>query len=390
MRLTHLKLVSIAAVLCLGLAGESFAQNVSSEKQLWMPRDYTVQRLSSYDRTGANDDGNWKDKIKPGETRVIGEIEGPGIIKHMWMTIAHNEYYHLKKIIIRMYWDGEENPSVEVPIGDFYGLGLGKYVLYETEYTSVGSQRALNSYFQMPFKKSAKITITSECNTPINAFYYNIDWEKHKSIPEDALYFHAQYRQETPTDGWSNDWKRNSDKHINTHQNEDGSGNYVIMEAEGKGHFLGVTHSIIQNQGDWWGEGDEMIYIDGAKEAQIKGTGAEDYYLGAWCYGGCGINPFGNALPEFAYKQYGNPVNGGDDRGAQWTVYRFHGESPVTFEKSIKMTIEHGHANHRSDNYYTVGYWYQTEPHKPFPKLPAVEERIPVGINTEGPTTGKN
>jgi hypothetical protein len=152
---------------------------------------------------------------------------------------------------------------------------------------------------------------------------------------------------------------------------------------------MGVTHSIIQNQGDWWGEGDEMIYIDGAKKPQIHGTGAEDYYLGAWCYGGCGINPFGHQQPTFDYSGYGNPRNGGDDRGAEWTVYRFHSKSPIVFNKSIRMTIEHGHANHRSDNYYTVAYWYQTQPHTAFPALPPVKERIPRMVNTEGPTMGK-
>ncbi len=382
--------IILMLILVFGNSNLLFAQKTNLDNKIWMPREYTPQRISSYDKTGANDDGNWKNKIKPGETRVIADVKGPGIIKHIWMTIAHDEYYHLKKIVLRMYWDGEETPSVEVPIGDFFGLGLGKYTLYENQFTSVGSQRALNAYFEMPFKKSAKITVTSDCTTPIGAFYYNIDWEKHQSLPDEMLYFHAQYRQQTPTDGWTSDWKRNSDPKINKHINADGKGNYVIMEAKGRGHFLGVTHSIIQNQGDWWGEGDEMIYIDGAEDAQIKGTGAEDYYLGAWCYGGCGINPFGNALPEFAYKQYGNPVNGGDDKGAQWIVYRFHEESPVTFQKSIKMTIEHGHANHRSDNYYTVGYWYQTEPHMPFPKLPPVKERIPSIKNTEGPSLGKN
>ncbi|MEL6556707.1 MAG: glycoside hydrolase family 172 protein [Bacteroidota bacterium] len=365
------------------------AQGIN-EKPLWMPRDYTYMKTSSYDQTGGNDDGNWKNKIKPGETRTIMEVEGPGIIKHMWMTVAHQEYYHLKKIIIRMYWDGETNPSVEAPIGDFYGLGLGKYETYETAFTSVGSQKALNAYFQMPFKKSAKITITSECDQPIGAFYYNIDWEKHRELPKDVLYFHASYRQQTPTDGYTTEWGGNNDAHIYNKKNPKGEGNYVIMEAEGRGHFLGVTHSLIQNQGDWWGEGDEMIYIDGETEPSIVGTGAEDYYLGAWCYGGCGLNTFGNALPEFAYLHYGNPVNGGDDRGAQWIVYRFHTEAPVTFRESIKMTIEHGHANHRSDNYYTVAYWYQTEPHKPFPAMPPVEERLIIQKNTGGPTTGKN
>lgn len=367
-----------------------WAQNTGTEKEIWELRDYSSQRISSYDTAGANDDGNWKDKIKPGETRNIGEVAGPGIIKHIWITIASNERDHLKKIVLRIYWDGEENPSVETPIGDFFGLGLGRYFMYDSKFLSVGSQRALNASFPMPFKKSAKITITSECDNPIDAFYYNIDWEKHSSLPDNIGYFHAQYRQSEPTDGWTTSWQGNGDPKINNKVNEDGSGNYTIMEAKGKGHFIGVTHSILQNQGDWWGEGDEMIYIDGASKPQIHGTGAEDYYLGAWCYGGCGINPFGDARPTFNYDEFGNPLNGGDDRGAQWMVYRFHSESPVVFNKSIKMTIEHGHANHRSDNYYTVGYWYQTEPHMPFPTLPSVESRIPALQNTEGPTRGKN
>ncbi|MGY5850114.1 glycoside hydrolase family 172 protein [Salegentibacter sp. F14] len=360
------------------------------EKEIYEVRNYSSERISSYDRTGANDDGNWANKIKPGETRTIGDVEGPGIFKHIWMTIATGEPNHLKKIVLRMYWDGEDSPSVEAPIGDFFGLGLGKYFLYESKYLSVGSQKALNANFPMPFKESAKVTITNEGNQAIGAFYYNIDWEKHESLPENIAYFHAQYRQAEPTDGWTTDWNRNGEEKINTKTNPDGEGNYVIMEATGKGHFIGVTHSLIQNQGDWWGEGDEMIYIDGEAEPTINGTGAEDYYLGAWCYGGCGINPFGHQKPTFAYSEYGNPLNGGDDRGAEWMVYRFHSESPVVFNESIKMTIEHGHANHRSDNYYTVGYWYQVEPHAEFPPLPAVQDRIPKLQNTEGPTRGKN
>jgi hypothetical protein len=316
-------------------------------------------------------------------------MDGPGIIQHIWITIATNESYHLKKIVLRMYWDGEETPSVETPIGDFFGLTLGKYVMYESQPLSIGSQRALNCYFPMPFLKSAKITVTNEGDIPINAFYYNIDWERHKKLPKDLMYFHAQYRQATPTDGWTVDWNLNSDEKINTKTNLTREGNYVLLEAEGRGHYVGVTHGIIQNQGDWWGEGDEMIFIDGAEDAQIKGTGAEDYYLGAWCYGGCGINPFGAQKPTFAYDWYGNPLNGGDNRGAEWMVYRYHIESPIVFHSSIRVTIEHGHANHRSDNYYTVAYWYQTEPHGAFPELPSVDQRVSSQINTDGPKMGK-
>ena len=361
----------------------------SNAQELWMPRDYTPQRISSYDQSGGNDDGNWANRIEPGQTQLVGEVEGPGIIKHIWMTIASNEPYHLKKMVLRMYWDDEDSPSVEAPIGDFFGLGLGKYVMYESKYTSVGSQKALNAKFAMPFKKKAKITITNEGEQAVNAFYYNIDWEKHRSLPEETMYFHAQYRQQTPTDGWTNEWPNNYVPKINNHKNVDGTGNYVMMEATGAGNYIGATHSIIQNQGDWWGEGDEMIYIDGAKDAQIKGTGAEDYYLGAWCYGGCGINPFGGTKPTFAYQTYGNPQNGGDNKGAEWTVYRFHDNSPIPFKKSFKMTIEHGHANHRSDNYYTVAYWYQTEPHAAFPELSPVKSRIPSILEVGGPSTGK-
>ena len=366
------------------------AQDVQSEiKSLPSLKNYTVHRASSFDRTGANDDGNWKNRIKAGETRAIAELEGPGVITHIWITISTQEQHHLKKIVLRMYWDGEENPSVESPVGDFFGLGLGEYFLYESAPLSVGSQKALNCFFPMPFRRSARITVTNEGEIPVGAFYYNIDYQKHASLPANLAYFHAQYRQAAPNKAWTTDWRRNGDDKVNNNENLRGEGNYVILEAEGRGHYVGVTHSILQNQGDWWGEGDEMIFIDGVTSPQITGTGSEDYYLGAWCYGGCGINPFGGTRPTFAYQRYGNPMNGGDDRGAKWMVYRFHTDSPITFEKSIKATIESGHANHRSDNFYTVAYWYQTEPHKPFAPLPAVDDRIPRQVDTGGPTMGK-
>ncbi len=360
-----------------------------TELDLARLRDYTNHRASSYDRTGANDDGNWNNPIKAGELRTIAELEGPAVISHIWITIATPEKWHLKKIAFRIYWDGETTPSVETPVGDFFGLGLGEYFLYESDFLSVGSQKALNAFFPMPFRQSAKITVENQGDEDIGAFYYNIDYEKHESLEADIAYFHAQYRQGAPTPGFTNEWARNGEDKINKHPNPDGATNYVILDAEGRGHYVGVTHSIQQNQGDWWGEGDEMILIDGATSPNIIGTGSEDYYLGAWCYGGCGINPFGGTRPTFAYGEYGNPMNGGDDRGAKWMVYRFHPESPIVFQEDIKVTIEHGHANHRSDNFYTVGYWYQTEPHKAFPTLPAAGDRIPRQFDVGGPTTGR-
>jgi hypothetical protein len=367
-------------------ASGAFAGDLS---QLPVLKSYTAERASSTDSTGANDDGNWKNAIKPGEQRTIASLDGPGIITHIWFTISTTEQYHLKKIVLRMYWDRESLPAVETPVGDFFGLGLGEYFSYESGPLSVGSQKALNCYFPMPFRRSARITVTNEGQQPIGAFYYNIDWQKHKSLPEDVAYFYAEYRQAVPTPGWTADWKANGDKQVNEKPNQDGKGNYVMFEAEGRGHYVGVTHSILQNQGDWWGEGDEMMFIDDRERPRIVGTGSEDYYLGAWCYGNCGISPFGSSRPTFAYQRYGNPLNGGDNRGARWMVYRFHTDSPVPFEKYFKMTIEHGHANHRSDNFYTVAYWYQQGVHKLRKRLPAVEERIPRMVNVNGPTMGR-
>jgi len=352
-------------------------------------KTYTQERISSFDRAGANDDGQRKNPLKPGETRAIGEVRGPGIITHMWFTIATPEQYHLKKIVLRAYWDDDSLPAIEAPIGDFFGLGLGEYFMYESGPLSVGSQKALNCWFPMPFRRSARITVTNDGSQPVAALYYNIDWQKHRSLPEDLAYFYAEYRQATPTPGWTADWKLNADANVNTRPNLDGERNYVILETEGRGHYVGVTHSILQNQGDWWGEGDEMMFIDDKSKPAITGTGSEDYYLGAWCYGGCGISPFGFSYPTFAYKNYGNPRNGGDARGAKWMVYRFHVDSPVPFERYFKMTIEHGHANHRSDNFYTVAYWYQQGPHRLRKPLPSVDQRIPAMVNTGGPTVGK-
>lgn len=372
------------------LAATAHGQSDSRELDLARLRDYTNHRAGSWDRSGANDDGNWNNPVKAGELRTLAELEGPGVISHIWFTMAGVETWHLKTVVLRMYWDGESTPSVEAPIGDFFGLGLGQYFLYESDYLSIGSQKALNVFFPMPFRQSAKITVENQGTEDVGAFYYNIDYEKHDAIDADIGYFHAQYRQQAPTDGFTSDWERNGEDEINGHKNPVGEGNYVIIEAEGRGHYVGVVHSIQQNQGDWWGEGDEMIFIDGATTPNIIGTGSEDYYLGAWCYGGCGINPFGGTHPTFAYGVYGNPMNGGDDRGAKWMVYRFHPESPIVFQRDIKVTIEHGHANHRSDSFYTVGFWYQTEPHRAFPVLPPVAERIPNHHDVGGPTKGRN
>jgi len=276
-----------------------------------------------------------------------------------------------------MYWDGESNPSVESPIGDFFGLGLGDYYMWQSELLSVANNKALNSFFPMPYARHARITLTNEGKKQVGSMYYNIDYRSDTHpLPPHTLYFHAQYRQAQPNHGWTNDWYENGDPLVNYRRNPDGKDNYVWLDATGQGQFIGVTMSVLQNQDLWWGEGNDMFFIDGAPS--IVGTGTEDYFLGAWDFGG----------GSFAYPLFGAPVVGKEQAGSRSSVYRFHLDSPIPFTKSLRATIEHGHANHRSDNFYSVAYWYQTEPHKPFPPLPYVNDRLPALQSVGGPGNG--
>jgi hypothetical protein len=340
---------------------------------LTSPHAYVQKRASSYDRTGGNDDFR---KIAPGGTLTLLDDSGPGIVTHIWITIASSEKYHLKKLVLRIYWDDEPSPSVEAPIGDFFGLGLGDYFLFESTPLSVAPDKALNCFFPMPFRKRARITVSNEGKEDVDAFYFNIDYQAlKKELPADTLYFHAQYRQATPAKGWTNQWESNDAAVVNEKKNLDGENNYVWMEAVGRGHYVGVTMSVLQNQDGWWGEGDDMFFVDGEKRTSINGTGSEDYFLGAWDFGD----------HPFSYALYGAPVKGGEFAGSRSSVYRFHLDSPIPFTKSLRATIEHGHANHRSDNFFSVAYWYQTEPHVAFPRLPPVEDRLPRIYPVGGP-----
>jgi hypothetical protein len=358
-----------------GLAALARAQSpvATSLSGLTLPHDYVQKRVSSYDRTGGNADFR---QIAPGETLTLFNEAGPGTITHVWVTIATDEQFHLKKLVLRMYWDGEATPSVEAPIGDFFGLGNGQYFLYQSAVLAVASDKALNSFFPMPFQKHGKITVTNEGKEKVDAFYFNIDCQVHsKPLPQDTLYFHAQYRQAYPAAGWTNQWQTNGDPLVDGKKNLTGEGNYVWLEAKGKGHFVGVTMSVLQNQDNWWGEGDDMFFVDGETLPSINGTGSEDYFLGAWDFGG----------HPFSYASFGAPVVGAELAGSRWSLYRFHLDSPIPFTKSIKATIEHGHANHRSDDYSSVAYWYQTEPHAAFPALPPVDQRLPHMYLVGGP-----
>jgi hypothetical protein len=337
------------------------------------PHTYVQKRASSYDRTGGNDDFF---KIAPGGTLTILDESGPAIITHIWIALGASEKYHLKKLVLRMYWDDETSASVETPIGDFFGLGLGDYFQFASIPLAVAPDKALNCFFPMAFRKRARITITNEGKEDIDSFYFNIDYQAlNKDLPADTMYFHAQYRQATPAKGWTNQWEANDAAAVTAKKNLDGENNYVWLEATGQGHYVGVTMSILQNQDGWWGEGDDMFFVDGEKRPSINGTGSEDYFLGAWDFGEQG----------FSYALFGAPVKGAELAGSHSSVYRFHLDSPIPFTKSLRATIEHGHANHRSDNIFSVAYWYQKEPHSVFPPLPAVEQRLPRIYPVGGP-----
>jgi hypothetical protein len=321
-------------------------------------RTYKSLKQSSFDRTGGNRDFF---HIDPGGTLDLFQSQGPGIVTHIWFTINARSGHHLKELVMRMYWDGNSKPSVEVPVGDFFGLSLGDYFVYQSAFLNCSSVKALNCYFAMPFRQSAKISVTNEGKLPIDSFYSNIDYQIVPALPSDALYFHAQYRQATPNHAES---YASGQPEINLN----GKQNYVFFETKGQGHMLGVTFGVLQNTDGWFGEGDEMIFIDDPETPAITGTGTEDYINGAWDFDG---------IP-FAHLYNGAPhISSAERTGGRYCLYRWHADNPVTFTRYLKHTIEHGHANDRSDCFYSVGYWYQTEPATDFPTLPAAEARWP-------------
>ena len=323
-------------------------------------QNYKSLKQSSYDRTGGNAD-RWP--IAPGGVQELFKAAGPGIITHIWFTIAAQSGDHLKELVLRGYWDDNPKPSVEAPVGDFFGLNLGSYQIYQSEYLACSPGRSLNCYFAMPYKRAARFTVTNEGSREVGAFYSNIDYITLPRLPDDTLYFHAQYRQSAPTPPVTG---------TTPLLNPDGKQNYVYMETRGRGHLMGVTLGVLLNANGWWGEGDDMIFVDEETKPGIVGTGSEDYFLGSWNFGGRdGATPFSHAM-------YGAPIIVNAERtGGRYCCYRWHGDNPVTFERALKHTMEHGHANDRGDNFFSAAYWYQTTPYTDFPPLPPVADRIP-------------
>jgi hypothetical protein len=295
----------------------------------------------------------------PGETIVLADLKGPGMVTHIWATIADNEYGWPRLLRLRVYYDGSKTPSVDVPLGDFFGIGHG----YEANLNSMmvhnaSFGRARNSYWPMPFRKSAKITVTNEGKRRVSNLYYHVDWQKRASLPLDVTYFHAYYRQDAPPPKGKL---------------------YTLLNIRGTGHYVGSVLNIVQTQMGWFGEGDEMYYVDGEKTPRIEGTGTEDYFNDAW----------GLRVSDGAWT--GVPVAEGEGFGARLTGFRWQVPDPVPFKKSLQVAIEHfgwtynpdGTARsgfeERSDFFSSVAFWYQKGVNEDLPEPPYGSARLPFG-----------
>lgn len=330
-------------------------------------------RYSSWDKTGRNED-NWK--IKPGEARVLADINGPGCITHIWMT-QDSRY---RECLLRFTWENSHYPSVVCPLGDFFGLGHGIVNSYQSYLFSASTKFnnafnkgcALNSYVQMPFIENARIELVNESKEEHRVFFY-IDYERYERVPDEEIaYFHAEFRRENPFGGWGHEITVNTpESNIPNKGRMAWENNYVILETKGRGHYLGCNLSVTNFKGQWWGEGDDMIWVDGYKwPPELHGTGSEDYLGQAW-----GMQPN-------AFLRNGSSIFSGNTGGYQ-TSYVHHLENPVYFEKEIKVTMEHGHANHLCNEMSSVAYWYAEKPTS-IQKPPPLKKRLPVLKDNQG------
>jgi len=375
----------IITILLLWLPTHAGADSLSSLAQ---PHDGRSMRETSthkigpdgkFDPRGEPDPNSNRDNksLPPGETRVLMDAKGPGVITHIWMTFLAPEPHPWAKqgsanhqeMLLRMYWDDSKRPGVEAPVGDFFANGFGKRSEVISVPVIVEDADSYNCFWHMPFRKSARVEIVNQSEKQVGLLYYNIDWIKKESLPEDTPYFYAQYRQEYPVQNGKD---------------------YLILETEGKGHYVGTVMSVRTRSPSWFGEGDEKIYIDGEAKASIWGTGTEDYFLSAWGLKITGTPYFG--VPYF--DQWGIV-------GGHTSAYRWHIHDPFVFDKSLKVTIEHfgwmspdenpdykTHSwNEREDDYASVAFWYQTgqptfqarAPHAKERTLPSLERLVIAG-----------
>ncbi|MHB0877221.1 MAG: glycoside hydrolase family 172 protein [Anaerolineae bacterium] len=320
------------------------------------------RRWSSFDKTGGNADW-WP--IAAGQTVLLGETDQPGCVKHIWMT-TREDGNNLRRLVVRMYWDGEDTPSVVSPIGDFFGLGHAKGNYFES-LPLQASYLALNCWFPMPYGKGARITVTNDSDADSFLYFY-VDRQEWDEAPDDLGRFHAHWRRQlvVAKDEQRGANARGTDDRLNT----TGRDNYLVMDAKGKGHYVGCCLHVDTNETGWWGEGDDMMFIDGEGwPPSLHGTGTEDYFCGAWNYNGLS-KPY--STPYYGYSFRGNA-----DYTGKHSQYRFHIEDPVYFEKSLRVSIEHGHSNDRQGDWTSTAYWYQVGRTEPLPEIGGWEDRIP-------------
>jgi hypothetical protein len=301
-------------------------------------------------------------RIKPGETFTLADIEGPGAIQHIWMTPAGKWRYS----ILRIYWDDETDPSVEVPVGDFFGMGWGTYAKLTSLAVCVNPGSAFNCYWSMPFRKKCRITMENVGDADQMTLYYQIDYTL-TDVPADAGYFHAQFRR----------------------QNPDVTSDYTIVDGiKGKGQYVGVYLAVGVHNNGWWGEGEIKFFIDGdTKFPTICGTGTEDYFCGSYDFDTRKRNEAG--IEEDNYTEFCTPYSGlhqvirGDGHYnvmQRFGLYRWHIMDPIRFDKDLKVTIQDlgwhqgGRYLAQKSDMASVCYWYQAEPHAKFPALPGWRE----------------
>lgn len=309
-------------------------------------------------------------RLAPGSTTTLAEIEGTGVIQHIWITVSDkteaNNFTLLRDLVIKMYWEGEKEPSVESPLGDFFCNGFARDCIVNSLPIVVNPTRGMNSYFPMPFRKKARITIENQHEVEVPIFFYQIDYCLYDELPEETAYFHAQWKRERLTE------KQND---------------YTILDGvKGKGHYVGVYMALTTLERYWWGEGEIKIYLDGDdKYPTICGTGTEDYFGGAW--GFHEKDQYGNPIktettyctPFMGYPFYSCIDN---TKNLMHGMYRWHILDPIRFQHDLRVTIQQiGVCKRglfeRQDDVASVAYWYQTEPHHHFGPLMKKEDRWP-------------
>jgi hypothetical protein len=350
------------------LSGAVFAQSNMTNEMFDLAKlksGVKNKRISSTDPTGGNRDH--LEPFKPGEKRIIADIKGAGAINHIWVTIAPPPpALSRNDIIIRMYWDGNDYPSVESPIGPFFGQGWDERYNYASLPLSSGPENGtgMSCYFTMPFEKGARIEIENQSDRNIDAFYFYVDYLEMDKLPKDMGRFHAWYNHnltEALPEG-ETEWGLTGEQKPNT----TGKDNYVFVETQGKGHFVGINYYVHCPTTMWYGEGDDMWFIDGEKTPSLIGTGTEDFFNTSWC-----------PKEAFSHPYFGYPrVNNDIGWLGRTHVYRFFIADPIFFEKSVKGTIEHGSNNNLTLDLATVAYWYQDSA-VALPEAPTKAQRAP-------------